>query len=376
MRSVVEHRRKNTIHRVALGSTMCFFMLFSGLTASADGIKDTLLALAKDPNPKTAFRKIAESENPKIIAALGVMFFDGIAVSVNHREAMPYLQKAADLNRPEAQYRLGLAYSTYNGSFPQAQNFYNDPPADMALAEQWFRKAANSAQEAQLKRDPAAITTLGHLYQDGKGGISKDLATAKRLFLDAAKQGYPDAEVSYAALVDLRRPINPGNLKECLNWYTEAAKDGSSEGFEGLGLTYLETGEREKARPLLKQAASLGREPASRFLYLHFKEKVGDNIASEMDKEFEARRKIRDVHDLMEKLSDPVVIAGIIVGLSAVIGIAAYNPDIPEAEQDRRSKEYEQKEFKRRQEAEQQRLHDLDLDEARSRLNCAVYGLC
>jgi hypothetical protein len=67
----------------------------------------------------------------------------------------------------------------------------------------------------------------------------------------------------------------------------------------------------------LKQAASLGREPASRFLYLHFKEKVGDNIASEMDKEFEARRKIRDMHDLMEKLSDPVVIAGIIVGLSA-----------------------------------------------------------
>jgi TPR repeat protein len=100
------------------------------------------------------------------------------------------------------------------------------------------------------------------------GGISRDSAIAKNLFLDAAKQGYPDAEVSYAALVDLRRPINPENLKECLNWYTKAAKYGSSEGFEGLGLTYLQMGDREKARPLLKQAASLAREPASHFIFI------------------------------------------------------------------------------------------------------------
>jgi TPR repeat protein len=288
------------------------------------------------------------------------MFFDGIGVSVNHREAMPFLQKAADFNRPEAQYRLGLAYSTYNPNLPQKSNFYDDPPADIALAEQWFHRAA---AQAQLKGDPAAITTLGHLYQEGMGGISRDSAIAKNLFLDAAKQGYPDAEVSYAALVDLRRPINPENLKECLNWYTKAAKYGSSEGFEGLGLTYLQMGDREKARPLLKQAASLAREPASRFLYLHFKEKVGDNIALEMDKEFEARRKIRDRHDLMEKLSDPIVMAGIIVVLSAVVGVAAYDPDMPEAERDRRSKEYFQKEAEQTQRAEQQRLDDLWLND-------------
>ena len=329
----------------------------------ADEIKGALLALAKDhSNPKATFSKIAESGNPKIIAALGVMFFDGIGVSVNHREAMPFLQKAADLNRPEAQYRLGIAYSTYNPSFPQSQNFYDDPPADAALAEEWFRKAANSAQ-AQLERDPAAMATLGHLYERGLGGVNKDLAAAKRLFLNAAKQGYPDAAVSYAALIDLRRPVNPENLQECLSWYSRAASDGSSEGIEGLGLTYLQADDREKARPLLRRAASLGREPASRFLYLHFKEKVGDNIALEMDKEFEARRKIRDRHDLMEKLSDPIVMAGIIVVLSAVVGVAAYDPDMPEAERDRRSKEYFQKEAEQTQRAEQQRLDDLWLND-------------
>jgi TPR repeat protein len=340
---------------------MCFFVLFSSLAASADEIKDALLALAKDhSNPKATFSKIAESGNPKIIAALGVMFFDGIGVSVNHREAMPFLQKAADLNRPEAQYRLGLAYSTWNGSLPQSQNYYDDPPADAALAEQWFGKAANSAQ-AQLEGDPAAITTLGHLYQMGGGGVSKDLAAAKRLYLDAAKQGYPDAEVSYAALIDLRRPVNPENLQECLSWYSRAANDGSSEGIEGLGLTFLQADDQEKARPLLRQAASLGRELASRFLYLRFNEKVGNNIALDMDKSFEAKRKIRDMHDLTEKLSDPVVMAGIIVALSGVLAVAVYNPDMPEAERTRREHEALDYEAERKQEEadrNSQRLRD------------------
>lgn len=339
------YKRKNAMRPMVLSSMMCCFVSFSNLAAKADEIKDALLALANDHS----FSKIAESENPKVIAALGVMFFDGIGVSVNHQEAMPFLQKAADLNRPEAQYRLGLAYSKWNGSLPQAQNFYNDPPANMVLAEQWFHKAAQSAQS--LEGDPAAITTLGHLYHDGKGGINKDLATAKRLFLEAAKHGYPDAEVSLgdAALIDLGRPINPENLKECLSWYGTAANYGSSEGIEGLGLTYLQTYDLEKARPLLRRAASLGRELASRFLYLRFNEKIGNNIALEIDKGFEAKRKIRNMNELKQKLSDPVVIAGIIVGLSAVIGIAAYNPDIPEAERNRREQQFLNDEMARKE---------------------------
>jgi TPR repeat protein len=349
------------MRRAVLGSMMFFFALFSTLAASADEIKDALLALAKDhSNPKATFSKIAESGNPKIIAALGVMFFDGVGVSVNHREAMPFLQKAADLNRPEAQYRLGLAYSTWNGSLPQSQNYYDDPPADAALAEQWFGKAANSAQ-AQLEGDPAAVTTLGHLYQMGGGGVSKDLAAAKRLFLKAAKQGYPDAEVSYAALIDLRRPVNPENLQECLSWYSRAASDGSSEGIEGLGLTYLQADDREKARPLLRRAASLGRELASRFLYLRFSEKVGNNIALEMDKSFEAKRKIRDMHDLVEKLSDPVVMAATIVALSALFAVATYDLNMPEAERTRRESEYRNYE-KERDQAEADRIAQGALD--------------
>lgn len=321
-------------------------LLFNCVAPRADEIKDALVALASDPsNSKATFSKLAESENPKILAALGIMFFDGIGVPISHREAMPLLQKAADLNRPEAQYRLGLAYSTWNGSLPQNQNFYDDPPADAALAEQWFHKAANSAQ-AHLEEDPAAMATLGHLHERGLGGVSKDLTAAKRMFLDAARQGCPDAEVAYATLqqstVDLRRPLDPEKLQESLGWYGKAAIQGSSEGLEGLGVTYLLLDDRKKALPLLRRAASLGREPASRWLYIHFKEKNGNNIALELDKSFEAKRKIRDMHDLAEKLSDPLVIASAIVAVSALLAVVTYDPNMPESERielDRRYRE-------------------------------------
>jgi hypothetical protein len=59
----------------------------------------------------------------------------------------------------------------------------------------------------------------------------------------------------------------------------------------------------------------------------------------------------------------PIVMAGIIVVLSAVVGVAAYDPDMPEAERDRRSKEYFQKEAEQTQRAEQQRLDDLWLND-------------
>jgi hypothetical protein len=103
---------------------------------------------------------------------------------------------------------------------------------------------------------------------------------------------------------------------------------------------YLQTSDLEKARPLLREAAFRGREPASRFLYLRFGEKTTDNIALELDKSFEEQSKIRNMNKLKEKLSDPLVIAGIIVVLSGVLGVAAYDPDMPEDERNRREQQW------------------------------------
>ena len=51
---------------------------------------------------------------------------------------------------------------------------------------------------------------------------------------------------------------------------------GSSEAMQGMGMTLLALDQLERARPFLRAAASMGREYASRFLYLRFNEKVGN----------------------------------------------------------------------------------------------------
>jgi hypothetical protein len=80
-----------------------------------------------------------------------------------------------------------------------------------------------------------------------------------------------------------------------------------------------------------------------------------------MDKSFEAKRKIRNLHDLTEKLSDPVVMAGIIVALSGVLAVALYDPDMPEAERTRREHEWANYEAERKQEEADRNLqHSLD----------------
>ena len=216
--------------------------------ASSWNTKDALVAFAKDPtNAKAALSRLAESGDPKMIAALGVMFFDGVGVAINHPEAMPYLRKAAALNRPEAQYRLGLAYYKWNPA-AGGRNYYSDPPYDPALAEEWFRKAANSAQASLSGDDPAAMTTLGHLYEGGLGGVDiggvkQDEAAALRMYLAAAKQGYPDAEVAYAELQQRQLAVRrikehselftPENLAESFGWFLKAAKSGSAAGLTG-----------------------------------------------------------------------------------------------------------------------------------------------
>jgi hypothetical protein len=43
-----------------------------------------------------------------------------------------------------------------------------------------------------------------------------------------------------------------------------------------MGMTLLALDQLERARPFLRAAASMGREYASRFLYLRFNEKVGN----------------------------------------------------------------------------------------------------
>lgn len=299
--------------------------VFYAASARADDLTSKLLAIQNNPPSAAAvFGEVVASDDPRQISALGVMLFDGIGVRIDHPTAMPFLEKAAALGRPEAQYRLGLAYSR------GGQIFYQDPPVDEALAEQWMTKAATSAT-LLADNDPAAMMVLAHLKFSGRGGIAKDIDGAAALVRKAAERGYPPGATAYGHWLsrDLRRPVDREKLREATTWFAKAVIDGSSEAMEGMGTTYLTVGEPDKARPFLRRAAEMGREPASRYLYLRFKETVGNNIALEQDKIFDRAAAQRRKQKLVDTLTDPLVIAGSILALTAIIGIAAHDPDRP-----------------------------------------------
>jgi hypothetical protein len=80
----------------------------------------------------------------------------------------------------------------------------------------------------------------------------------------------------------------------------------------------------------------MGQERASRFLYLRFREKIGDNLALQQDQIFEKtegawlHQRIPDVSSTTaSELSDPVTLAVTIVAISAIVGLAVTDPNAP-----------------------------------------------
>jgi TPR repeat protein len=298
--------------------------------AAGEDLGSELVAIYKDPaGAKAGFSKIILSDDPKTIAAVGVMLFDGVAVPIDRPNAIPFLEKAAELGRPEAQYRLGIAYSEGN-------SIYKDPPSDEALANKWFEKASKSAMAAGPD-DAAAMTTLARLKQDGKGGVAPDADGAIRLIKAAAAMGYPDAEVLYGSYwsADLRKP-DAAKQAQAEAWFGKAMAVGASAAFEGIGFIYMEGPEPLRALPYLRRAAMMGQERASRFLYLRFREKIGDNLALQQDQIFEKtegawlHQRIPDVSSTTaSELSDPVTLAVTIVAISAIVGLAVTDPNAP-----------------------------------------------
>jgi TPR repeat protein len=102
--------------------------------------------------------------------ALGDIYYDGLGVPPNYKEALKWKRKAADQNREDAQSAVGYYY--FNSSGVQQ---------DYTEALKWFHKAAdNGFVGAQLK--------LGDMYTNAQG-TKQDLVEARRWYQRAADQG-------------------------------------------------------------------------------------------------------------------------------------------------------------------------------------------
>jgi TPR repeat protein len=86
------------------------------------------------------------------------------------------------------------------------------------------QEAAGLFRLAAEQGHVAARTTLGFLYEMGRGGLPQDDVEAARLYRLAAEQGGPSAQNKLANLYEEGRAGLPKNIGEAIRLYKLAAE--------------------------------------------------------------------------------------------------------------------------------------------------------
>jgi TPR repeat protein len=97
-------------------------------------------------------------------------------VEKDYEEAAKWWRKATDQNNPDAQFKLGVLYSSGRGVEKNEEE----------AVELYRRAAEQNISEAQLK--------LGVMYYSGRGGGAKDILAAYAWCKIAATNGNTDAK--------------------------------------------------------------------------------------------------------------------------------------------------------------------------------------
>ena len=128
------------------------------------------------------------------------------------------LAKVGDV---DAQFEVGLAYETGRGV-----------GLDEAEAARWFRQAA-------LQGNVEAQFHLARLVARGTRGLKQDLATAVKLYQDAAAKGHAQAMNALGQAYQQGRGTG-ADLAKAAEWYGKAADLKLADAQNNLGMLYLE----------------------------------------------------------------------------------------------------------------------------------------
>lgn len=149
---------------------------------------------------------------------LGVIYEQGIGISVDSKKAINWYQKAAEQGRFEAQYNLGLMYSRGVGG-----------KQDYRKAKKWFGKAAESG-------DAQSQTLLGVLYAEGKG-VAQNYEEAVKWYQKAADQGNPEAQALLGEMYLVGKGVTE-DYKKAAALFRKAAQQGDADSQYYLGSMY------------------------------------------------------------------------------------------------------------------------------------------
>lgn len=161
---------------------------------------------------------LATSGDAQAQYSLGLKYLKGRGVIRNIKEAMKWIQKAADQGLASSQYILGLSFATGLGV-----------SKDSKEAIKWFKEAAGQGHiDAQFH--------LAGIYYAGKH-TALNYGEAMKWFLRAAEQNHPKAQYVISVAYDMGRGVNK-DLSESIKWLKKSANQGYAEAENKLGLAY------------------------------------------------------------------------------------------------------------------------------------------
>ncbi len=185
------------------------------------------------PQPATL-----QPETPEAQLKLGNDYLD----KKDYASAMTWFRQAAERRNPAAQTNIGWLYQ--NG-FGVKQ--------DYTEAMNWYRKAANQG-------NAPAQNNIGWLYQHG-WGVKQDYSEAANWYSTAAEQGNVKSQVRLGSLFQRGLGVEQSYL-EAMAWYSRAAENGDSEAQNEIGDLYRQglgvTQDYAKAMTWYRKAADQG----------------------------------------------------------------------------------------------------------------------
>lgn len=219
----------------------CYGGGLHGLKADADKAFGLYLQGSKSNHPECTYR-------------VAVCYELGMGTRKDHRYAMQFYRKAANLSDPSGMYKLGLIL--LNGLLGQTKN-----PRE---AISWFLRAAQIADE----NHPQALHELGLAYEMKENSIPSvipDINYARELYSQAAQFGYAPSQFKLGLAYEnghLNCPIDP---RRSIAWYSRAAEQGDANAELALSGWYL-TGAEGVLRQNDKEAYLWARKSAERGL--------------------------------------------------------------------------------------------------------------
>lgn len=184
-------------------------------THPADPLLKEALTLIKDGSYKDAVEKLNEADkkgHPEAAYLLGELAEQGKGRWFSSdSDAAAYYKKAAGepFRNGKAQMKLGIFYENGRGGLPK----------DIKTALSWYRKAAE-------KRIPEAVFRVGMAYKNGEDNEPVDYAKMVECFKIAAEAGHAEAQFNLGFSYENGIGV-PINVNLARYWYGKAAEQGN-----------------------------------------------------------------------------------------------------------------------------------------------------